>query len=182
MEIEQAQGCMNFRDVGAAINQLAKEDLLPTGRLFRGGALDTIDSAAGIGNPATIINLRRVYDHDFFNADYFYFPITNDHRCYDVTKSEVRRWLTGIVSVFEARNLRNPILLHCKSGKDRTGTVTAALLRILGLPDALIVAEYLLSKGEIQEAWIRQTLDTLGDPEIYFAALDLAQVRRSILL
>lgn len=38
-----------------------------------------------------------------------------------------------------------PVLLHCAAGKDRTGLVTALLLRLLGVDDAEIVADYLRS-------------------------------------
>jgi protein-tyrosine phosphatase len=35
-----------------------------------------------------------------------------------------------------------PVLLHCAVGKDRTGTVIALLLGLLGVPDDAIVADY----------------------------------------
>ncbi|WP_224403021.1 tyrosine-protein phosphatase [Pseudonocardia sp. ICBG1034] len=38
-----------------------------------------------------------------------------------------------------------PTLLHCAAGKDRTGLVTALLLRLLGVDDDEIVADYLRS-------------------------------------
>jgi len=36
-----------------------------------------------------------------------------------------------------------PVLVHCAAGKDRTGLVTAMLLRLLGVDDEEIVADYL---------------------------------------
>jgi hypothetical protein len=38
-----------------------------------------------------------------------------------------------------------PVLVHCAAGKDRTGLVIALLLRLLGVDDAEIVADYLRS-------------------------------------
>jgi len=38
-----------------------------------------------------------------------------------------------------------PVLVHCAAGKDRTGLVTALLLRLLGVDDDDIVADYLRS-------------------------------------
>jgi len=38
-----------------------------------------------------------------------------------------------------------PVLLHCAAGKDRTGLVTALLLRLAGVEDEEIVADYLRS-------------------------------------
>lgn len=36
-----------------------------------------------------------------------------------------------------------PTVLHCAAGKDRSGVVTALLLRMLGIDDELIVADYM---------------------------------------
>jgi hypothetical protein len=38
-----------------------------------------------------------------------------------------------------------PVLVHCAAGKDRTGLVTALLLRLLGVDDEEIVADYVRS-------------------------------------
>lgn len=40
-----------------------------------------------------------------------------------------------------------PLLFHCTSGKDRTGLAAAILLRLLGVPEDLIMADYLRSRG-----------------------------------
>lgn len=39
-----------------------------------------------------------------------------------------------------------PAVLHCAAGKDRTGLVTALLLRLLGVDDDAIVADYVASE------------------------------------
>jgi len=44
-----------------------------------------------------------------------------------------------------ARPERRPALIHCTSGKDRTGWVVAALLTLLGVPRDLVTADYLRS-------------------------------------
>lgn len=36
-----------------------------------------------------------------------------------------------------------PLVVHCAAGKDRTGLVTALLLRLLDVPDDAVVADYL---------------------------------------
>jgi protein-tyrosine phosphatase len=38
-----------------------------------------------------------------------------------------------------------PVLFHCAAGKDRTGFAAAILLRILGVPQDLVMEDYLLS-------------------------------------
>lgn len=45
-----------------------------------------------------------------------------------------------------------PILIHCTAGKDRTGFVIAALLRMVGVPMDAIVADYLLSASRISKS------------------------------
>ena len=48
---------------------------------------------------------------------------------------------------------RHPLLFNCTAGKDRTGVVAAVLLRILGVSDELVMADYLLS-NEVRRSWI----------------------------
>ena len=48
---------------------------------------------------------------------------------------------------------RQPLLFNCTAGKDRTGVVAAVLLRILGVDDNLVMADYLLS-NEVRRSWI----------------------------
>jgi protein-tyrosine phosphatase len=42
-------------------------------------------------------------------------------------------------------NSNGAVLYHCTAGKDRTGWATAVLLTLLGVPQATIVQDYLLS-------------------------------------
>ena len=62
-----------------------------------------------------------------------------------------------------------PALFHCTTGKDRTGWAAAALLMLLGVPDALVMREYLLTNDELLPAE-RPLLDHFralgGDPDL----------------
>jgi protein-tyrosine phosphatase len=40
---------------------------------------------------------------------------------------------------------QRPVLFHCTAGKDRTGLTAAMLLRLLGVPDATVMDDYLLT-------------------------------------
>ncbi len=42
-----------------------------------------------------------------------------------------------------------PAIIHCTAGKDRTGIVTAVLLRVLGVPQATVAADYLRSNDAV---------------------------------
>ena len=78
--LDYTKGCVNFRDVGECVNLIADRDILPTGRILRGGKLEFVDSPEQIGSPGTIINLRKGADPEDkqFNADSWHFPISNE--------------------------------------------------------------------------------------------------------
>ncbi len=48
---------------------------------------------------------------------------------------------------------RLPLLFNCTAGKDRTGFVAAVLLRLLGVPEQVAVADYLLT-NEVRRNWL----------------------------
>jgi protein-tyrosine phosphatase len=181
MGLDDSKGCVNFRDVGEFINLLAGAILVPENRLLRGGKLDAVEQAAQIGNPGTIINLRKGTDRKFFNADYYQISASNRLEKYDTSNSEVQHWLNQVLRVFAEEELRYPVLIHCTSGKDRTGVVMAAILTVLAVPAQIIIEEYLLSEGEVNEEWIQKSLHGMREPKRYFNKIDLNKVRSSIL-
>jgi protein-tyrosine phosphatase len=70
-----------------------------------------------------------------------------------------------------------PALFHCTTGKDRTGWAAAALLTLLGVPDDLVMQEYLLTNTELLPAE-QPLLDRFkalgGDPEVLRPVLAVA--------
>lgn len=168
--------CPNFRDVGEWVELIAGRLYLPRGRLLRGGKLDAVRDPAEMGRPRTIINLRMGEDRETFGAAHRHVAIPNEYEKYDTTDRAVRRWLNAVAAaVAEAPGV--PILVHCASGKDRTGVVVAVLLLTLGVPREVIVEEYLLSDGGVERAWIDQALDGVGDVVRYLDRVDLGRVR-----
>ena len=177
MPLDYSQGCVNFRDVGEFINLLAAQMLLPVGKLYRGGKLEFVVSADLIGSPRTIVNLRKGDDINTFKTNVFHFPISNDYEKYETTNRQVKQWLRNVISIFEDRDLAYPVLVHCTSGKDRTGVVVAALLKILQVPESIIIEEYLLSDGAVKAEWIMMSLQGISDPVKYFSSIDLKRIR-----
>jgi protein-tyrosine phosphatase len=53
----------------------------------------------------------------------------------------------AVVLTWLAEEPTLPALVHCVAGKDRTGTVIAVLLALLGVPDEDIAADYALSEA-----------------------------------
>lgn len=181
MALDYSAGCVNFRDVGEFLHLIAGESILPLGKLLRGGKIDFVDSLDEIGSPKTIINLRNGPDQHSWPVKTLHFPTSNTVEKYNTSDGQVRRWLNAIVASFQDDQLHYPALVHCTSGKDRTGIVVAALLSILGVSEQFIVTEYLLSDGEVKEGWIVGALRGIGEPEAYFNRIDLDQVRRNLL-
>jgi protein-tyrosine phosphatase len=61
-----------------------------------------------------------------------------------------------------ARAPEGAVVVHCHGGKDRTGLVTAFLLRLAGVPIAEIAADYALSEQRLRtrhEAWFAGAAD-----------------------
>ena len=67
------------------------------------------------------------------------------------------------------REEHRPALFHCTTGKDRTGWAAAALLTLLGVPDDVVMQEYLLTNVELLPAE-QPLLDRFralgGDPDV----------------
>ena len=61
-----------------------------------------------------------------------------------------------------------PAIVHCAAGKDRTGIAVAILLRLVGVPDTCIIADYLASRTFLSRARLevyRPHLERLAIPE-----------------
>jgi len=62
-----------------------------------------------------------------------------------------------------------PGLVHCTSGKDRTGWAAAALLLLLGVPEDRVMDDYLASNGAlgpIFDPFVAEFRDRGGDPDL----------------
>ena len=181
--LDYTDGCVNFRDAGLWVNEIMESRVLREGTLFRGGRIQHLSDHAEIGNAVSIISVRKGKDPPVFDADYLHFPISNDHEKYETSDHEVKRWLTRIVGAFCEPEFQWPAFVHCTSGKDRTGVVIAALLRICGIPDRVIIEEYLLSDGDVRPERIQIALDGIGDPEVYFRRrVNLDAIRARLLV
>ncbi|MBN2354561.1 tyrosine-protein phosphatase [candidate division KSB1 bacterium] len=171
---------VNFRDVGGFINLIADRDLMPAGRLYRGGALQSIRSLDVVNNPKTIFNLRKRLDPLFPHVATYHFPISNDYEKYETSTPEVRAWLQDILAVIEA-GIEYPLYVHCLSGKDRTGIVIAVFLSVLGIPREYIIEEYLLSDGDVSRPMIEMALDGISPIDSTLKRIDLQRVKLELL-
>ena len=72
-----------------------------------------------------------------------------------------------------------PALFHCTSGKDRTGWGAAALLTLLGVPQDIVLFDYMMSNRSLQQK-NRETLAAVPE-DLREAMLPLVGVRQDYL-
>lgn len=181
MGLDYTYGCVNFRDIGGYVNLILDSKRLPERKLFRGGSIDYVKDHAEIEHVKSIINLRNRIDSKVFDSDYYHFPMSNKIEKYDTGNSEVQIWINSVIKIFENETLKYPVLIHCLSGKDRTGIIVSSLLLILGVSIDVIEEEYLLSEGEVKLSLIRQAIEGFQDINSYFKGIDIDKVRDNIL-
>ena len=133
--------CLNFRDVAEFFPELQ------ACLLYRGGSI-AYCTWESVRRPATIINLRFEADEPKWPlTKYIHCPIENSIEKYDTSNPQVAHWLADVIRNIASAEL--PILIHCRSGRDRTGVVSAVLIRILlGIEnDTRIVEDYMKTSG-----------------------------------
>ena len=157
----------NFRDVGESLFELSEKTIFPKGALYRGGRLNSVFDHSEILNIPTVLNLRTGKDDKLFDCNYLHIPAEDKIENYDTAHGKTRRWVNKVISTMCEEGVALPIYIHCTSGKDRTGVITAAILKAFQVPDDLIVKEYLLSDGVEGARPIKQALEGFGDINQY---------------
>ena len=170
---------VNFRDVGEFINLISGREVIPPKKLYRGGTIKAINNPAVIGSPRTIFCLQKGPDPALPGIRNQHFPISNDYEKYNTEFPEVRAWLREIILTIE-QGIDFPLYVHCLSGRDRTGVVVAALLKICGVSDEHIIEEYHLSIGTEKRNHIHTALEGLSNIKQYFHGINLAAVQHTL--
>lgn len=166
----ELERCFNLRDLGG--HRTTSGRLVRERRLFRSDALHGLTSSdrakvAELGL-VTVVDLRtarEVQEQGRFEGG----PGTSYHRIPfvdvlaptdDLSAWEDPRFVAdqyrqmldgGAASVRRILRLLTspegyPVVFHCRGGRDRTGVIAALVLGLLGVPDELIVADYVLSE------------------------------------
>lgn len=163
------EGCFNFRDIGGYSGVDGRR--VRWGRYFRAARQDRMTPAdlkrvADLGIK-TQIDLRRSDEvsHqgrgplETIGTQYEWLPVIPDggsaqldettgkgisgERYLGYLKFEPTTWQRIFALLADAD--RHPLLVHCTSGKDRTGVTTAFLLSVLGVDSQVIEEDYVLT-------------------------------------
>jgi protein-tyrosine phosphatase len=164
----------NFRDVGEALSLWLDPSPIPARRLLRGGKFDHLSSLDDLGQPQTILNLRRGPDPVHLGVRIVHVPAADDVENYNTRQRPVRDWLTRALEVLAKTDTAWPVYVHCTSGRDRTGVVIAAALVAIGVPREIVAEEYMLSDRADRPS-IELALDgILAAPPINVSSLRIA--------
>lgn len=149
----QALGALGIRtvfDLRTSMEQERRPDRLPAGAqhlaldlLVDSGEADPAALFALMEDPARAsAELRDGGTHRFYLATY------RDMIRLPSARAGFARFMRTL-TLPEAR----PALVHCTTGKDRTGWAVASLMLFLGVPQEAVVDEYMLSDLQVRQAY-----------------------------
>lgn len=135
-------------DFRSAAEQEEEPDQLPDPLTFNVVHIPILDD----GNAAIVGEImERVETGDFEGFDPGATMIEANRQFASTFTPQFRQF----VNTVQANN-GQPIIWHCSAGKDRAGFASAILLRILGVPQAVVMADYMASKEHALNARVNQ--------------------------
>lgn len=174
------EALFNVRDLGGYKTEDGKHvrwgQVYRSGTLGSPSAAD-IERMAGLGI-RLICDLRSIKetdidpDHRFDNTLYHHLPMNADQNMGRQLRTMLlnRRKIGTMLQEIYTRNIlahnapaiaqtlrmlaqpeNHPMLMHCTAGKDRTGIAAAILLRVLGVPEDTVIADYTLTNHYFQQ-------------------------------
>ena len=153
----------NFRDVGKAVNTIAGKKLFPEKLIYRSGSLNNVHNHEDIKNIPTVLNLRSSKDEQRFSCKYIHVPAENKIENYETNNKIIKKWINKVIAKLVNPEMSLPVLIHCTSGKDRTGVVTAVILKAFNISNNIIIKEYLLSDGADDPRPMKNALNGIGN-------------------
>lgn len=170
------QGCLNVRDVGGCATRDGRR--IRTGVLIRSDNLSRLTEdgqvAVRAAQVSMIIDLRSPFELDlesnpFRDARppgpaYLNLPLIDQNdqestslinlaptvaEAYQLMLDRCQANIAAILDVAVAAALAGPVVVHCHSGKDRTGLIVALALRAAGVDDQDIARDYALSDNNL---------------------------------
>ena len=183
-------GAFNFRELGTIVTASGAQ--VRTGRAYRADALHRLTAEDSV--VLRELGIERVYDlrseaeleNDGLGqfagnqAVHFHVPLVSitlspfdpsiDWAGMDLQSRYIEMLEGGgepLLTVLSALAEPNApaLVYHCTGGKDRTGVVTAVLLRILGVDDEVIVEDYARSEKYLRPV-VEQYRETLQEQRV----------------
>lgn len=178
------EGCLNFRDLGGY--PTADGHTVRWGRVFRSDALHLL-TPGDVARLRDTIGLRAVIDLrssgelraegrgplESETMAFHHLPLFDG----EVTRAETWAALETLAdrylllaefargpiaqTIIAVADAAGPVVYHCAAGKDRTGVVSAIILGTLGVPDEVIVADYVATRANL-DAIVDRLLSTKG--------------------
>jgi protein-tyrosine phosphatase len=169
----ELDGCFNFRDLGGHRTRDGSE--VARGRLYRSDGLHRLTATGRVAFDAlgvvTVLDLRTRSEVDEkawqpspgWPGQWRHVPLVaqtpdwsagdralvdredfaSTHYA-DIVREGAAGLRTAVEVLAEPGNL--PAAFYCAAGKDRTGILSALVLRLVGVPDETVVADYALSE------------------------------------
>lgn len=184
------EGCLNVRDLGG--HTAANGSVTRAGSLIRSDNLARLTAAGQRTLRETgvsiIIDVRSPYElalkaNPFaqiaaVNPPYLNLPLLNEADAEAITlvneastliemyRIMLERFRANIGEIIAAVVTAPPgaVVFHCHSGKDRTGLITALVLKLVDVPEAAIAEDYALSDAYLSTLY-SEMLDKKADPE-----------------
>jgi protein-tyrosine phosphatase len=130
-------------DFRSAAEKEEEPDRLPEPPGFRVVEIPTLDD----GNKMVVDIMERIETGDFGDMDPHRMMLDANRQFAGMFTPQYREFIRTVQEASGA-----PILWHCSAGKDRAGFAAAILLRILGVPEDIVVQDYMASQQLALEA------------------------------
>ena len=180
------EGSANFRDLGGL--ETAGGARVTSGRVFRSDALHGLTasdldvlSALGIAMLVDLRDMREIeesgpsplLDHGVRHFHAPLMPSAAPDKLPDQSlgmevlyAAMLERAQPRFGEIFQAlaETANLPAVIHCAAGKDRTGVTVALLLRVLEVPDEVIVLDYALTDRNMERLWARLAANGYARP------------------
>jgi protein-tyrosine phosphatase len=125
-------------DFRSAAEKQEEPNVLPDPMGFRVVEIPTLDD----GNIAMVGEvMQRIESGNFDGFDPNHFMLEANTQ---FASKFTPQFTEFINTILDAKG--SPVVWHCSAGKDRTGFASAVLLKILGVPQSTIIADYMVSK------------------------------------
>jgi protein-tyrosine phosphatase len=131
-------------DFRSAVEKEEEPNRLPDPTGFKVVEIPTLDD----GNEAMVKEItERIESGDFDGFDPNALMLEANRQFASTFTPQYRQFMQTVLQADGA-----PVAWHCSAGKDRTGFASAILLRILGVPQDMILQDYMASRENALEA------------------------------